>query len=272
MKKALISLVVGIIVAVYPVIVGAVAGPDNLNGSNSESVEAAEEATTVDKTTGDSGNSSSTSNSISTQNSSYNFSEDSNIREEIKNRVLENNPEIGEMTMTEARELVREEATLAVADKLRTSKPEYTPTNADSLARKNQVEDVCEDMIVFSAMISDEALGAKLEAAAKSYLLSEDKVNEAIDRADKRTSFAKFFIGPNYGELAAVNAQIEQNRLRIQEMNQIMVQLQNEADQSELRSEIQTLEAQNTTLQDQLDEEEDVFSLFGWLVKLIKGY
>jgi len=263
MKKITNIIAVALFVAFFPIIVSAVSGPGDSNGANSESVEAADE--TADDST-------STSGTTSTQNKNYNFSEDSNIREEIRTQVMENNPEIGEMTQEQARELVREEAALKVADKIQTSKPDYSPSNEDSSSRKDITEAACEDIIVLSAMISDSKLGSKLEISAKTYLLSEDKVNAAIDNADERDSFSKFFIGPNYGELATVKAQIEQNQLKIQEMNQVHAQIQNEADQTELKTAIQVLETQNTALQDQLDDEEAGFSLFGWLARWIGSY
>jgi len=266
MKKIITILGVALFVAIFPVIVSAVAGPEDLNGANSESVEAADEST---ETTDDS---TSASNVASTQNGNYNFSKDSNISEAIRARVLENNPLVGEMTMEEARELVREEAAMEVANKIQTSKPEYTPKNSDSVARKSEVEGACEKMIVLSSIFSDSVLGSKLETSAKTYLLSEDKVNQALDTADTRTGFAKFFIGPNYEELGIVKIQIEQNQVKIQEMNKIHAQLQNEADQTELKGAIRTLEAQNTALQNQLDGEEEVFSLFGWLARWISSY
>lgn len=265
MKKVISILFIGVFVALSPVISLAVSGLEDSNGANSESAQAEE----VDEA---SDGSTSTSNSTSTQNGNYNFSEDSTIRESIRNQVMENNPEVGEMTREQVRELAREEAALQVADKIQTSKPDYPPSNLESKSRKSLTEDACEDIIVLSAMISDEKLGSKLEISAKTFLLSEDKINAAIDNADERSAFAKFFIGPNYGELSTVKVQIEQNQVRIQEMNQVYAQIENEADQTELKTAIQTLEAQNTALQEQLEDEEARFSLFGWLARWIGGY
>lgn len=253
---------VAVFVAIFPIVSFAVQGSENSNGADNTSVEAADG---IDASTDD-------SVATSTSNKNYNFSEDTSVRTEIKNRVLENNPLVGEMAMEEVRELVREEATGLVADKIQASRPEYSPAISASQVRKSEVEDACNDAIVLSAMMADETLGQKLENSAKTYLLSEDKVNQALDDADVRTGFAKFFVGPNYGELATVKAQIEQNQLKIQEMNQIHAQIQNEADQTELKVSIQTLEEQNTALQDQLDVEEEVFSLFGWLARWISSY
>ena len=264
MKKVIGILAVATFVSIFPIVSFAVQGSEDSNGANNQGAEAADETTD-----GETDDGTTTSNSTSTQNSGYNFSDDSNIRTAIKTRVLENNPGVGEMTMEEARVLVREEASGLMADKIQASKPDYTPKSSDSKTRKSEVVDACEEIIILSAIVSNVTVGQKLENVAKTYLLSEDKVNKALDIVATRTSIAKFFIGPNYNELQTVQTQIEQNQTRIQEMNQIHTQIQNETDQTELKVAIQTLEAQNTTLQEQLDDEEAGFSLFGWLIRWI---
>ena len=121
-------------------------------------------------------------------------------------------------------------------------------------------------------MIPDEILGGKLKEVVSNYGASEDAINMALDKAEDRSGFAKFFIGPNYKQLEEAKAEMEQNRLRIADLNQVMEECQNEADKSELRLQINTLEEQNTALDSQIDGDEEVFSLLGWLVKLVGGY
>jgi len=60
---------------------------------------------------------------------------------------------------------------------------------------------------------------------------------------------------------------LEQNRLRIQELQQLQTQLKNTGDQTVIQNAIQALEQQNVSLQNRLDTENKTFSLFGWLVK-----
>lgn len=54
-------------------------------------------------------------------------------------------------------------------------------------------------------------------------------------------------------ELKNVKQEIEQNRLRIQELNQIMAKISNQTDKTNLQNQIQILEEQNTNLTEQLN-------------------
>jgi len=252
MVKATKFLVFALLVALMPMAAIAVHGSDSSNSSNSGS--------------------GSDSTSTSTQNQGYNFSDDKEVRTEVKTRVLENNPEVGTMTMEQAREVVREEAREMVQDKIQVAKPEYTPNNGASKERCDLVSQAIEEITVSSSIIESEVLGVQLENSAKDYSNSVDSANEALDTADQRSVFAKFFIGPNYNQLKEVKAQMEQNRVRVENMNQVCSQIENSGDQAEIKTQVQILEDQNTALQSQVDEEEAGFSLFGWLVRLIAGY
>jgi len=51
-----------------------------------------------------------------------------------------------------------------------------------------------------------------------------------------------------------------------------MLQITNASEQTELASQIKILETQNTSLEEQLNQDVEGFSLFGWLSKLISGF
>jgi len=155
---------------------------------------------------------------------------------------------------------------------LQNNVPQYTPQNQNSYMHMNQVQNEVENMLNFSYSLQNQGLANQIQTVAQNQVQSEDKVNEAIDMADKRGSFSKFFIGPDYKQLKLVKQEMEQNQLRIQELNQIMTQLSNQSEQTELQNIIQTLEMQNTELQNQLNNQISGFSIFGWLFKWIAGY
>lgn len=256
MTKVTQFIVFALLIALMPVAAIAVHGSDSGNSSDS----------------GTSSSSDSDSDSTSTQNQGYNFSDDKEIRTEVKTRVLESNPEVGTMTMEQVRELVKEEAREMVQDKIQATKPEYAPTNETSKTRCDTVSGAIEEVVVLSSVIESEVLGVQLENSANGFSTSEDRANEALDVADQRSAIAKFFIGPNYNQLKEVKAQMEQNQVRVANMNQVCSQVENAGDQTEIKAQVKILEDQNTALQSQVDEEEAGFSLLGWLIRLITGY
>jgi len=152
------------------------------------------------------------------------------------------------------------------------NKSSYTPEGATSRTRTEAVGDAVENMTRLSYQLENENLGEQLRTISRQQIQSLDKTNQDLDQAEERNAFAKFFIGANYNQLKTAKQEMEQNRLRIQELNRIMAQISNEGDRTELKSQIATLERQNTALTDQINEILSNFSLLGWLFKWISGY
>jgi tRNA A37 methylthiotransferase MiaB len=61
---------------------------------------------------------------------------------------------------------------------------------------------------------------------------------------------------------------MEQNQLRIQQLQELQNQIANQAEETQIQELIQALVEQNTALEDKIQAEEQVGSVFGWLLKL----
>jgi len=177
-----------------------------------------------------------------------------------------NNPEVGTMTQEQTRTELQAE--------LQKSQPTYTPTRQMSQTRLTAVSQTVENLVTLASRLytQNQSLSVQIRTTAQEQIKAEDKINQSLDKAESRTGFAKFFVGPNYKQLKVVKQEMEQNRLRIQQLNQIMSQITNTSDQTELANLIKILEAQNTNLKEQLNQDTKGFSLFGWLSKLISGF
>ncbi len=177
-----------------------------------------------------------------------------------------NNPDVGTMTQEQIRTELQTE--------LQKSQSTYAPTQQMTQTRLSAVSQVVENLVTLASRLytQNQSLSVQIRTTAQEQIKAEDRVNQSLDKAESRTGFAKFFIGPNYKQLKTVKQEMEQNRLRIQQLNQIMSQITNTSDQTELASQIKILEAQNTNLEEQLNQDTKGFSLFGWLSKLISGF
>jgi len=159
-----------------------------------------------------------------------------------------------------------------IESEVQKSKPDYIPRSEKAREHMSEVAKAVEALINVSYQIENQGLGDQIREIAQAQGENEDKTNKAFDQAQQRNAFIKFFIGADYNQLKVAKEEMEQNRLRIQELNRIMAQISNENDKTELQSQIATLERQNTALQDQIDESVSGFSLFGWLFKWILNY
>lgn len=197
-------------------------------------------------------------------NSTTSNSSDDSSQNQVRTETQTNNPDFGTMTQ----EQIRTELNTEIQE----SKPSFTPQNTTNQQHMNQVAAAIENIIMLSANISDTTIGEQVRIIARNQGESEDVVNQSLEKAQNRSAFAKFFIGPNYKELKTVKQEMEQNRLRIQELNQIMSNISNQGDQTNLQNQIQVLEEQNTSLEEQLNKNIQGFSLFGWLSKLMNNF
>lgn len=112
-------------------------------------------------------------------------------------------------------------------------------------------------------------IGGQVREIARDQDQAQTQIQEQLDKIESKGNVAKFFFGPDYKGISEAQKLLEQNRLRIQQLQQLQTQLENTGDQTLIESAIQALEQQNISLQNRLDVENKTFSLFGWLAKLL---
>lgn len=159
------------------------------------------------------------------------------------------------------------------------SSPTTTATSTEknygqqvSAEHRSAVANAVQALIQSSYQIENKGLGDQIRLIAQSQNENNEKMGESFDRSENRSSLAKFFIGPNYKELKDAKQLIARNRLEISNMEQVALQLQDDAEYANIKNQIETLSQQNTELENQLRSKTAGFSLFGWLNRLINKY
>jgi hypothetical protein len=175
-----------------------------------------------------------------------------------------NNPGIGTMTQAEVRARYEE--------RIEEARPDYVPRSEKAREKMSEVAKVAEELIFLAEDFGDQSLGEIIREVARAQSENYDVINQNIDNAVKRTAFAKFFIGPNYGELKTMKQTMEENRNQVQKMEQVMTQIQNESEKIQLANQIITMQNLQLELQEQLGELTRGFSLFGWMNRWVRGY
>lgn len=178
-----------------------------------------------------------------------------------------NNPDIGIQTQTRTTEQIQ----LQTQQDAEAIRQQYQVRSATAGSRSSEVAKAVEGMLTVANRLEDPTIGERIREIAKGQNEAEDRVNEIIDDVQQRSAVAKFFIGANFGQIKEAKKIMEQNQARVRELQQTMLQLNNEADQSELQNQISTLTLQNLNLANQLQEEGKGFSLLGWLIRWFYG-
>lgn len=111
-------------------------------------------------------------------------------------------------------------------------------------------------------------IGEQVSQIAQEQKQAQDKIQTELGKVDSRKGLLKSLMGPDYQALKNMQKQMEQNQLRIQQLEQLQNQLTNQGDITMVKETIQALIEQNTALQDRITLEEKSGSLLGWFFKL----
>jgi len=202
---------------------------------------------------------SSNGNGQSTTNSNGNSASSSAITNQNQVQVQTNNPGTGTQTQTQTQ----------LEERIQESKSEYSPRNEQAQTRMSEVALAAENLIRVAENVQNQGIGDQIRNIARTQSENQDKINQSVDKAENRSSLAKFFIGTNFSEIKNIQTIMEQNRNQIQELEKIQSQVENQADQLKIANQVIVLQNQQLKLRDQLKNISSGFSLFGWLNRWI---
>lgn len=111
-------------------------------------------------------------------------------------------------------------------------------------------------------------IGEQIRVVAQEQEKTREQVADQIESIQKRNKIKTFLIGTNYKNTGALRSEIVNVRNRIEQLNRLMEQTQNEGDKTVLQEQIQTMEQEQARINAFISVNENKFSLFGWLVKL----
>lgn len=230
---------IALILFVFPVIAIAQNGSSNGNGNANSS-----------------GSSASVTSTVQSQN-----------QQENQTQVQTNNPDLGTQSQAQTQSQERIQSPTAST----THTPVQLRQNS-SVQNRSEVANAVQSLIQSSYQIENKGLGDQIRTIAQTHSQNSQSIDSAIDKASNRSGFAKFFIGPNYKELKNARQLMEQNRLQIQNLEQALAAVTNEADAQNLMTQLEVLNQQQTSLQNDIGSFTKDFALFGWLNRLINKY
>lgn len=142
-----------------------------------------------------------------------------------------------------------------------------SPRSEKALEKMSNVAKKVEELLTTQGARG--GIGEQISQFANAQNQAQSQIQEDLDSVDKRGGFMKFLIGPDYKALKSMQKQMEQNQVRIQLLEQLRNEVQNQDDADQIQETIQALVEQNTALQDRVNLEENTGSLLGWLFKLL---
>jgi len=111
-------------------------------------------------------------------------------------------------------------------------------------------------------------IGEQVRVIAQQQNQSDATATEAINKIQNRSKIKTFLIGSDYKNLGALRSEVVHTRNRLDQLNRLLPTVQNASDTVEIQNQIQTLEQEQTKIENFIKAQEGKFSLFGWLFKL----
>lgn len=116
----------------------------------------------------------------------------------------------------------------------------------------------------------DEEVGEKVKIIAQQQVQAQNQIEVQVEKLQSKSGILKMLFGPDYDAIQSLKQQMQQNQQRIQQLQTLANEVKNEEDQIQVEKAISTLVEENTVLQDKIKTEENINSIFGWLIRLFQ--
>ena len=149
--------------------------------------------------------------------------------------------------------------------------PSPTPKNKGQITAQEH-RNVVANFVQSLLNVADRegGIGEQVRLIAQQQNQATENTVQAMEQVQNRSKIKIFLIGSDYKNLGALRSEMVQTRNRLEQLNKLMENIQNEGDKTELQNQIQTLEQEQTNIENFIKEQEGKFSLFGWLLKFFQ--
>ncbi|MFA7301675.1 MAG: hypothetical protein WC069_05170 [Candidatus Shapirobacteria bacterium] len=109
-------------------------------------------------------------------------------------------------------------------------------------------------------------IGTKVKEIAQSQTKLQDQIKLDLGEINSRGVLTKLMIGSDKKMISSMEQKMEQNRVMIQQLEELKLQTKNTGDVEQLQETIDLMTYQNTSLQNKVEKENKTNGLFGWFV------
>lgn len=146
----------------------------------------------------------------------------------------------------------------------------------NNTSNSNENEDRLENAIrkseILKQQINNPDVGNQIHNMIQETERFRKRTSQLLSNFQTRSLFLKLLVGPDYKNTGELKSEIVRLQSQIQQTIQLRNALENEEDIRQIDEIISDLNKEVENIQSKLNEELSAPSLFGWLVKLLKGY
>jgi len=144
------------------------------------------------------------------------------------------------------------------------------PSSRSEVAREHMNEVAKKVEEILTTQGAKGGIGEQVREIARAQNKDQEETEKEYEKMEMR-GWIKKIIGPDYKAINNLRKQMEKNQLRLRQLENLQNQVMNEGEAQMLSEMIEVLNQQNTSLEEQIQAQEEEFSLLGWLFKKFSG-
>jgi uncharacterized protein with beta-barrel porin domain len=133
---------------------------------------------------------------------------------------------------------------------------------------RSSVASFVQNLLDLSDKSTSTTIGEQVREVAREQDDSEENVSKAIDAIKKRNKITTFFFGTDYKNVGQLRSEIAKTGNRIEKLSRLLEVIPTSTPSTSTIAEIANLKLEQIKLNTFITQNENVFSLFGWFVKL----
>ncbi|MFA5210975.1 MAG: hypothetical protein WC414_00535 [Patescibacteria group bacterium] len=134
-----------------------------------------------------------------------------------------------------------------------------------SLERRSEVANAVQEMLQVAER--NGGIGEQIREIAQNQNQLQNNIENSLEKVQNQNKFIRFLIGPKYNEIDGVKINLENHLQKIEELKTLANEVSGD-DKVLLENQIEKMEQVTTEIKSEIQNEENSFSLFGWLKRL----
>lgn len=119
---------------------------------------------------------------------------------------------------------------------------------------------------------SDEEIAEELEEIAEEGEEAEEETVESMKKIENQNGFKKFLIGTDYKNLGQLRSSLAHNENQVRKLTRISGEIEEGEEKEALQEQLMVLMQERERIKTVITDNEEGFSLLGWVFRLMNGY
>ncbi len=155
------------------------------------------------------------------------------------------------------------------------NEPQAPQGKSNAKLHKVNIETVVENLEEIAEeeeIVEDPEVGEDIGEVAEDEEEVQEEVTDAIIAIESRNKFKKFLVGTDYKHLGQLRKNLVHNRNQIRKLNKATEGVEEGEEREALEEQLTTLTQERERVKTVIEENEEGFSILGWIFKFLYGY